>query len=112
MFATPDLAARIDRAESRLCASIADAVRRHAPDLRSAVYDIGGGKAVFAAPHSPTNKMIGVGFDGRPADRDLERVEREFADRDAPLQAEVSTLADPELHGRLARRGYQPRGFE
>jgi ribosomal protein S18 acetylase RimI-like enzyme len=24
----------------------------------------------------------------------------------------VSTLADPALHGQLARRGYQPRGFE
>jgi GNAT superfamily N-acetyltransferase len=112
MFATPDLAARIDRAESRLCASIADAIRRHSPGLRSAVYEIGGGKAVFAGPHSPTNKMIGVGFDGVPGDNELERVEREFADRDAPLQAEVSTLADPELHGRLARRGYEPRGFE
>jgi GNAT superfamily N-acetyltransferase len=112
MFATPDLAARIDRAESRFCASIANAIRRHSPDLRSAVYDIGGGKAVFAGPQSPTNKMIGVGFAGVPADRAFERIEREFADRDAPLQAEVSTLADPELHGLLARRGYQPRGFE
>jgi len=112
MFATPDLAARIDRAESRLCASIANAIRQHSPALRSAVYEIAGGKAVFAGPHSPTNKMIGVGFDGVPADDDLDRVERAFADRDAPLQAEVSTLAAPELHGRLARRGYQPHGFE
>jgi ribosomal protein S18 acetylase RimI-like enzyme len=112
MFATPDLATRIDRAESRLCASIADAIHRRSPELRSAVYEIGGGKAVFAGPHSPTNKMIGVGFEGVPADGDLDRVERAFAEREAPLQAEVSTLADPELHGRLASRGYQPRGFE
>jgi GNAT superfamily N-acetyltransferase len=112
MFATPDLAARIDRAEARLCASIAETVGRRAPDLRSAVYDIAGGKAVFAGPHSPTNKMIGVGFAGLPSDAELDRVEREFADRGAALQAEVSTLADPDLHGQLARRGYEPRGFE
>jgi ribosomal protein S18 acetylase RimI-like enzyme len=112
MFATPDLAARIDRAEARLCASIAGAAGRHAPDLRSAVYDIAGGKAVFAGPQSPTNKMIGIGFDGLPADDELDRVERAFADRAAPLQAEISTLAHPELHGRLTRRGYEPRGFE
>src|SRR5262245_56747117 len=112
MFATPDLAARIDRAEANLCASIADVIGRRSPDLRSAVYDIAGGKAVFAGPHSPTNKMIGVGFDGPPGDDDLDRVEREFADRGAPLQAEVATLADPEMHARLARRGYEPRGFE
>jgi predicted GNAT family acetyltransferase len=112
MFATPDLAARIDRAEARLCASIAEAIGRRSPDLRCAVYEISGGKAVFAGPHSPTNKMIGVGFDGLPDEGDLDRVEREFTARDTPLQAEVSTLADPELHGCLARRGYEPRGFE
>jgi GNAT superfamily N-acetyltransferase len=112
MFATPDLAARIDRAEARMCASIAEAVARRAPGLRSAVYDVAGGKAVFAGPHSPTNKMIAVGFEGLPDTADLDRIEREFADRGATLQAEVSTLADPELHGCLTRRGYQPRGFE
>src|SRR5437762_11128552 len=112
MFATLELAARIDRAEARLCASIAEAVRRRSPDLRSVVYDIAAGKAVFAGPHSPTNKMIGVGFDGLPGDGALDRVEREFAARQAPLQAEVSTLADPELPACLVRRGYQPRGFE
>ena len=56
--------------------------------------------------------MIAVGFDGLPAAADLDRVEREFADRRAPLQAEVSTLAAAELHGGLVGRGYEPRGFE
>src|SRR3954447_15209760 len=112
MFATADLAARIDRAEARLCGSIAEAVRRRAPDLRAAVFEIAGGAAVFAGPESPTNKMIAVGFDGLPAAADLDRVEREFAGRRAALQAEVSTLADAELHGGLVRRRYEPGGFE
>src|SRR3954469_18197426 len=104
MFATPDLAARIDRAEARLCGSIAEAVRQRLPDRRAAVFEIAGGAAVFAGPGSPTNKMIAIGFDGLPSEADLDRVEREFAGRGAPLQAEVSTLADPELHGSLVRR--------
>jgi len=77
-----------------------------------AVLEIGGGVAIFAGPGAPTNKMIGVGFDGPPDEAALEQVERAFAERDAPLQAEVATLADPAWHACLVRRGYEPRGFE
>ena len=112
MFASPELAARIDRAEGRLCAGIADVVAAQSPELRSVVTPVGGGVAVFVGPGSPTNKMIGVGFEGPPDERELDRVERAFADRGAPLQAEVSTLADPTWHACLVRRGYEPRGFE
>jgi ribosomal protein S18 acetylase RimI-like enzyme len=112
VFTPPDVAARIDRAEGRLCTAIAEGAIRRAPHLRSEVFPLAGGVAVFAGPESPSNKMIGVGFAGVPAAADLDRVEQAFADRGATLQAEVSTLADPELHGALARRGYEPRGFE
>jgi len=112
MFASPQLVARIDRAEGRLCAGIASVMEVQSPELRSVVIPVGGGVAVFVGPGSPTNKMIGVGFDGPPDERELDRVERVFADRGAPLQAEVSTLADPAWHACLARRGYEPRGFE
>jgi GNAT superfamily N-acetyltransferase len=71
-----------------------------------------GGVAVYAAPGSPSNKMIGVGFDGVPEAAHLDAVEGAFAERNAPLQAEISTIADPALHGCLARRGYTPSGFE
>jgi GNAT superfamily N-acetyltransferase len=112
MFTTPDLAARIDRAEGHLCAGIARGVAAQAPAEGSEVIEIGGGVAVFAGAGSPTNKMIGVGFDGLPDAAALDRVERLFASHNAPLQAEVSTLASPELHACLVVRGYQPRGFE
>ena len=112
MFATPDLAARIDRAEGRLCSDLARAVMQEEPELQGAVLEIAGGVAVFAGPGSPSNKMIGIGFDGVPGDADLDRIERLFAEHQAPLQAEVSTLADPGVHACLVRRGYEPRGFE
>ena len=112
MFTTPDLAARIDRAEGRLCAGIARVVAAQAPDYGSDVVEIGGGVAVFAGVGSPTNKMIGVGFEGLPDAAALDAVERLFAAHGAPLQAEVSTLADPAFHACLVQRGYEPRGFE
>ena len=112
LFASPALAARLDRAEGRLCASIARAVAAGSARSRAEVFDIGGGVAVFAGAASPTNKMIGVGFDGPLDEHELDLVERAFADRGAPLQAEVATLADPSVHALLVRRGYEPRGFE
>jgi GNAT superfamily N-acetyltransferase len=112
MFVSQELAARVDRAEGRLCAGIARAVAAGSPEPRSEVFDIGGGVAVFAGSGSPSNKMIGIGFDGGLNESELDRVERAFADRAAPLQAEVATLADPSVHALLMRRGYEPRGFE
>ena len=112
MFCPAPLAARIDRAEGRLCASIGRALAERQSELGSSVIEIGGGVAVYAGPGSPTNKMIGIGFDGPIADEELDRVEALFAGRSAPLQAEVSTLADPAVHAQLRARGYQPRGFE
>lgn len=73
---------------------------------------IGGGTAIFAGVDSPTNKMIGMGFEGALDLASLEQVEKQFADRSARLQAEVSTLADPSVHAFLSARGYVSSGFE
>jgi ribosomal protein S18 acetylase RimI-like enzyme len=112
MFCLPALAARIDRAEGRLSASIARNTPEGAPGLGPLVLEVAGGYAVFAAPESPANKMIGVGFAGAADEDALDAVEQAFALRGARLQAEVSTLADPDWHGRLCARGYVPGGFE
>lgn len=112
MFATPTLAARIDRAEGRLCASIARVVTSEDPSAGSATLDISGGLAVFAGRSSPTNKMIGLGFEGPVDPHLLESVEHLFTTRKAPLQAEVSSLADATLPALLVCRGYIPAGFE
>ncbi len=112
MFCSPALASRVDRAEGRLCAGIARAVAARSPEQRSEAFDVAGGVAVFAGSGSPTNKMIGIGFEGLPNESELDVVERAFADRGAPLQAEVSTLADPKVPALLVKRGYEPLGFE
>jgi GNAT superfamily N-acetyltransferase len=106
VFTSPELAARIDRAEGRLCAAIA----RESPNAR--VIEIGGGVAVFIERDSPSNKLIGAGFSGRVDDAVLAETEAHFARHDARLQAEVATLADPALHAQLVERGYLPGGFE
>lgn len=112
VFATVQLAARIDRAEARLTRSVGRAILSARPDGDAFVEELGEGVAVYAAPSSPMNKMIGVGFETLPAAGRLLAVEEQFARRAAPLQAEVSTLADPAFGSMLARRGYVLQGFE
>jgi hypothetical protein len=63
MFADAALAARIDRAEARLCAAIANAVGACQPERRSTVLPISGGLAIYVSPSSPVNMVIGLALD-------------------------------------------------
>ncbi len=112
MFVSVELAARIERAEARLSASCGRAVLAGEAPRDAFVEEVGGGVAVYAGPSSPMNKMIAVGFRPLPSDEQLQALEEKFARRSAPLQVEVSTVADPELGARLTNRGYLLHGFE
>lgn len=112
MFTTIELAARIDRAEARLSASIARGLLADDPYGDVFVEEIGGGVAAYTGPASPMNKMIAVGFEGVPDDERLGEIEEMFRVREAPLQAEVSTLADPAFGATLTHRGYSLQNFE
>lgn len=112
MFCPPDLAARIERAEGRLCAAIAEIALTgpNAPFVKAV--QIAGGLAVFTSAGAPTSKWMGGGFDATLDLTGLEEVEAHFAARGARLPAWVSTLADPALAPALCDRGYVPDGFE
>jgi GNAT superfamily N-acetyltransferase len=108
MFADVALAARIDRAEARLCAHFAEGAAT--PD--ALVLPISGGQAIFVSPSSPINKLIGLGFD---TDLDLDalaRIEAEWRRRGEPVRIELSVLTDPAIGGVLTDRGYKLHGFE
>lgn len=109
-FASTDLAARIERAESELIRSGAESVRRRNPAVLA--IPIAGGVAAWAEQDSPLNKVAGLGFAGVPDDAELDAVERAFEKRSTPVRVELASLADPEIASRLARRGYLFVGFE
>jgi ribosomal protein S18 acetylase RimI-like enzyme len=111
MFAHSRLAARIERAEASLSRAVAEAARAEGAS-RALVVDVGGGVAAYTRPHAPVNKMIGLGFDGPVDAAALQAVERSFAERNEPLQAEVSSAADPAILRTLVGRGYRLEGFE
>ena len=112
MFATASLAKRIERAEAGLIQDCALAAARRVPPEQLLVREMNGGVAVYVEPGAPFNKVAGLGFDGVPPSDVLDALEREFSDRAAPLQFEISTLSDPNLARTLTRRGYELVGFE
>lgn len=109
LAATASLARRIETAECRLTVDCAEIIRERRSDVF--VGALNGGAAVYAGPGQPFNKVIGLGFDGLD-DEGLTHVERAFAERGAPVQVEIATLADPSIAARLTRRGYALVGFE
>ena len=112
MFADAALAARIDRAEARMCAHIADVISVRKPESAPLVIPISGGQAVYAGPGSPVNKVIGLGFDGDLDLAALGRIEREWGARGEPVRIEMSVLVDPSIGAALTGRNYGLHGFE
>jgi GNAT superfamily N-acetyltransferase len=112
MFADATLAARIDRAEARMCAHVADSIRVSKAQSRPLVQPISGGQAVYAGPSSPLNKVIGLGLDADLDVEALERIEREWRGRGEPVRIEMSVLTEPSLGSVLTDRGYRLHGFE
>ncbi|MEM7306868.1 MAG: GNAT family N-acetyltransferase [Planctomycetota bacterium] len=110
VFASTELAARIEGAECRL---VAESTRAAAgPGREPFVRSLAGGVATLAGAGSPLNKVAGLGFAGPLEPHELDDVEREFARRGQPVQVELSTLADPAVGALLTERDYVLRGFE
>jgi GNAT superfamily N-acetyltransferase len=112
IFASTDLAARIERAECRLLTTSAASVAQRREGLMPFVRELAGGVAVYTVPDSPHNKLIGLGFGAAVDEGELEAIERAFAERGAPLRVELSTLGEPSVGALLTRRGYVLCGFE
>ena len=107
MHATLELARRIDRAEIDFCAMASLGVAPEAATLECA-----GGLAVYAAPGSPVNKVLGLGLGAHVSDDDIDAVEQFYAERGCPVQIELCPLASPDLPSRLTKRGYVLQAFE
>ncbi len=112
LFADVALAARIESAECSLLIDSAAAARRRRAGSDVFVHEFVGGVASCAEPHSPFNKLAGLGFGGAVDEEALAQVERAFEERGVPVQAEVASLADPAVCAILTRRGYVLQNFE
>lgn len=112
LFASVDVAARIEAAECGLLEACGASVSAQRPDQDVYALPIGSGIASFAGEDSPLNKVAGLGF-GEGFDEDaLAEAEAYFAKHGAAVQVELSCLGDPNVARRLSARGYLVEGFE
>ncbi len=112
IFCDPPMAARIDRAEARMCAEFAHLVGSRSPGARVTTMPLAGGLAVYAGPGAPMNKLIGVGLGDALDAGALADVEAEWESRREPVRVELSTLDDGAAARMLTARGYRLLGFE
>jgi ribosomal protein S18 acetylase RimI-like enzyme len=106
LFASRQLVQRIERAEAASLRTIVE----QTSDTHFAV-SFGSGVALYSGVGSPLNKVVALGFEPFTA-ADLVELEQRYFTRNAAVQLELSTLADPALTTLLAAHGYQLTGFE
>ncbi|KDN17419.1 GNAT family N-acetyltransferase [Amycolatopsis rifamycinica] len=109
LFCDTALAERIERAEARFVAACSDATRARTGGAGFR-RPLAGGVATFAEAGSPFTKIAGLGFAGLP--EGLDEVEAAFAELGAPVQVELSQLADSAVGAFLTARGYRLESYE
>jgi len=107
-FSDLALSRRLERAEGRACARLAEARRRLFPGSGAEWTECAGAYAVFDGIESPVTQTFGLAIfeELRPASLDV--MERFFLDRRAPVLHEVSPFAGVAAHEMLCTRKYRP----
>ncbi len=112
LFCGAELARRIEEAERDFIAAATRACGRRTGSSMTFVHETSGGAACYAEHGSPMNKVVGVGFAGTPSAAALGEIESAYRAVDAPVQVELTNLADPGIADTLTRRGYRLVSFE
>jgi hypothetical protein len=110
-FADLGLARRLERAEAHAGARFVEARARVSPASGAGWLEVAGAFALFDGPESPVTQTFGLGLFDAVTAAELERLERFFEARGAPVGHELCPLAEPRLAALLAQRGYLPAEF-
>jgi hypothetical protein len=100
------LSRRLERAEAVAGSRFVEARARQEPESGACWIEVAG--AMFDTPSSPVTQTFGLGLFDKVGGAELDRLEAFFRERGAPVDHEVSPIADPELLPLLTGRGYQP----
>jgi GNAT superfamily N-acetyltransferase len=108
IFSDLALSRRLERAEGSACLEFARARRRLFPQSGAEWMECGGAYAVFDGVDSPITQSFGLGIFEELSVATLERIEKFFRDRGAPVLHEVSPLAGTAAMDLLCARNYRP----
>jgi GNAT superfamily N-acetyltransferase len=107
-FSDLALSKRLERAEGFACAQYAEVRRRLFPDSGAEWMECGGAFVVFDGVSSPITQTFGLGVFEELSTAALDKIERFFLDRGAPVFHEVSPFAGTGVLDMLCGRGYRP----
>lgn len=107
-FADLALARRLESTEGRAAAEFAEARLKIFPDSGACWMECGGAKVVFDGIDSPVTQTFGLGLYEPLTHATLDKIERFFLDRRAPVMHEVSPLAGVPTLDLLCARRYRP----
>jgi hypothetical protein len=111
IFSDLTLSRRLERAEARGSVDFVEARAAVEPESGACWTEVAGAYAMFDGVESPVTQTFGLGLFETTSDADLERIEDFFKGLGAPVEHEVSPLADESLLRLLSRRGYEPFEF-
>ena len=111
IFSDQSLSRRLERTEARSNASFVEARARAFPKIGAEWIEVCGVYAMFDGVDSPVTQTFGLGLFDPVTANDLDRIEKFFQERAAPVFHEVSPLADPAIFALLNERRYQPCEF-
>lgn len=102
-----EFAARLERAEAANQVEYVRTEQSLKPASTAAFEAIGSGYAIFAGLDSPLTQCFGMGFDGEVTEAEVVALEDFYKRHEAPVNIEVSHLADFKLTQMLMERGYK-----
>src|SRR5262245_58187264 len=106
-FSDLSLSRRLELTEACSNVDFVEARAKLFPESRAEWINVAGAYAMFDGVKSPLTQTFGLGIFNPVTPSDLEKLEEFFRLRKAPVNHEVSPLADPDLLTLLNERGYQ-----
>lgn len=101
------LARRLEAADARNAALLAEAHQRLRGTEPPVVLTIGGGAVAYAGAGSPLTHAIGVGMNGPVTPADFDAIEDFYFSRESNVNIDLCPLADASLTELLGARGYR-----
>src|SRR4051812_16745858 len=89
LFSDLALSRRLERAEARANAEFVEARAKIFPASGGAWVEVAGAYAMYDGPTSPCTQTFGLGLFQPPTTADMEKLERFFKERGAPVFHEV-----------------------
>jgi len=111
MLCDHSLSCRLERAEAVANAGFVEARARLAPASGAEWIEVAGAYAMYDGPRSPCTQTFGLGLFAKPTTDDMDKLERFFKERGAPVFHEASPIAAKSLLPMFQERGYQPVEF-